>query len=117
MPGRTANVRYWGEIGLNADIGIWAVFDLDCVKTHASAKCGKYNSPTRHWAVWAQYDLTLKCAISVRCFYARRGRSEPDMRRSQVATLAAPEETGRRAETAVVCQRRPALDIAANLAA
>jgi hypothetical protein len=26
MPGRTANVRYWGEIGLNADIGLWAVF-------------------------------------------------------------------------------------------
>jgi hypothetical protein len=22
MPGRTANVRYWGQIGLNADIGI-----------------------------------------------------------------------------------------------
>jgi hypothetical protein len=22
MPGRTANVRYWGEIGLNADIGL-----------------------------------------------------------------------------------------------
>jgi hypothetical protein len=21
MPGRTANVRYWGEIGLNVDIG------------------------------------------------------------------------------------------------
>jgi hypothetical protein len=27
MPGRTANVRYWGEIGLNADIGLWAGFD------------------------------------------------------------------------------------------
>jgi hypothetical protein len=26
MPGRTANVRYWGEIGLNAAIGIWAAF-------------------------------------------------------------------------------------------
>jgi hypothetical protein len=26
MPGRTANVRYWGEIGLNADIGIRAAF-------------------------------------------------------------------------------------------
>jgi hypothetical protein len=26
MPGRTANVRYWGEIGLNADIGIGAAF-------------------------------------------------------------------------------------------
>jgi hypothetical protein len=26
MPGRTANVRYWGEIGLNADIGFWAGF-------------------------------------------------------------------------------------------
>jgi hypothetical protein len=28
MPGRTANVRYWGEIGLNADIGIRAGFDV-----------------------------------------------------------------------------------------
>jgi hypothetical protein len=27
MPGRTANVRYWGEIGLNADIGLRAVFE------------------------------------------------------------------------------------------
>jgi hypothetical protein len=27
MPGRTANVRYWGEIGLNADIGIRVAFD------------------------------------------------------------------------------------------
>jgi hypothetical protein len=27
MPGRTANVRYWGEIGLNADIGFRAGFD------------------------------------------------------------------------------------------
>jgi hypothetical protein len=27
MPGRTANVRYWGEIGLNADIGLRASFD------------------------------------------------------------------------------------------
>jgi hypothetical protein len=27
MPGRTANVRYSGKIGLNADIGIRAAFD------------------------------------------------------------------------------------------
>ena len=27
MPGRAANVRYWGQIGLNADIGIRAGFD------------------------------------------------------------------------------------------
>ena len=26
MPGRTANVRYWGEIGLNVDIVIRAAF-------------------------------------------------------------------------------------------
>jgi hypothetical protein len=26
MPGRAANVRYWGEIGLNADIGLWVGF-------------------------------------------------------------------------------------------
>jgi hypothetical protein len=26
MPRRTANVRYWGEIGLNADVGLWAGF-------------------------------------------------------------------------------------------
>jgi hypothetical protein len=24
MPGRTATIRYWGEIGLNVDIGIRA---------------------------------------------------------------------------------------------
>jgi hypothetical protein len=30
MPGRTANVRYWGEIGLNADIGFRAGFDRCC---------------------------------------------------------------------------------------
>jgi glutathione S-transferase len=27
MTARTANVRYWGWIGLNANIGLWAVFD------------------------------------------------------------------------------------------
>jgi hypothetical protein len=27
MPGHTAYFRYWGEIGLNADIGIRAGFD------------------------------------------------------------------------------------------
>ena len=29
----TPNVRYWGEIGLNADIGIGAAFDPGRVKT------------------------------------------------------------------------------------
>src|SRR4030088_1808055 len=30
-----------------------------CVKTHTSAKCGKYNSPTRYRAICAQHDLAL----------------------------------------------------------
>src|ERR1700704_1387792 len=30
-----------------------------CVKTHTSAKCGKYNSPTRYRARCAQHDLAL----------------------------------------------------------
>ena len=33
------------------------VNDPGCVKTHTSAKCGKYNSPTRYRAVYVQYDL------------------------------------------------------------
>jgi hypothetical protein len=56
---RTANVRYWSEIGLNADIGLWAGFDPGCVKTHTLKECGKYNSPTRNRAVYPQHDLTL----------------------------------------------------------
>jgi hypothetical protein len=39
MPGRMANVRYWGEIGLNADIGIRAAFDRPCVKNPESRIC------------------------------------------------------------------------------
>ena len=47
MPGRTANVRYWGEIGLNADIGIRAAFDPIAVLRLArhppsGCKCGVY---------------------------------------------------------------------------
>src|SRR4051812_25414927 len=34
-------------------------FDPGCVKTHTSAKCGKYNSPTRYRAICAQHDLAL----------------------------------------------------------
>ena len=45
--------------------------DLGCVKTHTSGKCGKYNSPTRHRAICAQYDLTLAMRNAPRFFYAR----------------------------------------------
>src|ERR1051326_7000088 len=34
------------------------VNDPGCVKTHTSAKCGKYNSPMRLRAARRQYDLT-----------------------------------------------------------
>jgi hypothetical protein len=71
MPGRTANVRYWSEIGLNADIGLWAGFDPGCVKTHTLKECGKYNSPTRNRAVYPQHDLTLMMRNFLETFYAR----------------------------------------------
>src|SRR5262249_38037956 len=45
-----------------------------CVKTHASAKCRKYNSPTWYRAKSAQNELASCCAISPRCFYVRGGR-------------------------------------------
>ena len=35
-----------------------SAFDPGCVKTHTSAKCRKYNSPTRLRAARGQYDLT-----------------------------------------------------------
>src|SRR5262245_65315911 len=49
--------------------------DLGCVKTHTSAKCRKYNSPTWYRAESAQNDLASCCAIFPRCFYVRGGRS------------------------------------------
>jgi hypothetical protein len=48
---------------------IVSVIDPGCVKTHTSAKCRKNNSSTRHRAPRMQYSLTLRCAISPRCFY------------------------------------------------
>src|SRR5262245_62025612 len=45
--------------------------DPGCVKTHTVAKCRKNNSPGRHYASRVQYDLTLRCAIPSRSFYAR----------------------------------------------
>jgi hypothetical protein len=48
--------------------------DPACVKTHTSAKCRKYNSPTRYRTSCAQHDSTPWCAISSRCFYVRGGR-------------------------------------------
>src|SRR5262249_24907904 len=49
-------------------------YDPACVKTHTSAKCRKYNSPTRYRTSCAQHDSTPWCAISSRCFYVRGGR-------------------------------------------
>jgi hypothetical protein len=43
--------------------------DPGCVKTHTSAKCRKYISLKRHRTSRAQYDLTLRFAIALRCFY------------------------------------------------
>src|SRR6267154_5762138 len=51
VPAAPTNVRSLGWCGLNADIAVGAVFDPGCVKTHTSAKCGKYNSPTRYRAI------------------------------------------------------------------
>jgi hypothetical protein len=50
--------------------------DLGCVKTHTSAKCGKYNSPSNCRAVCVQYDLALIICNAFEIFYARseRGR-------------------------------------------
>src|SRR5580693_3655000 len=50
--------------------------DLGCVKTHTSAKCGKYNSPSNRRAVCVQYDLALIICNAFEIFYARseRGR-------------------------------------------
>src|SRR5262245_57306358 len=50
------------------------VNDPACVKTHTSAKCKKYNSPTRYLTSCTQHDSTPCCAISSRCFYVRGGR-------------------------------------------
>src|ERR1700704_3693025 len=36
-----------------------SIHDPGCEKTHTSAKCGKYNSPTRYRAICAQHDLAL----------------------------------------------------------
>jgi hypothetical protein len=56
----------------------WAAFDPGCVKTHTSAKCRKYNSPTRYrtFASRAQHLSTPRCAISSRCFYVCDGALE-----------------------------------------
>src|SRR5262245_50580112 len=49
-------------------------YDPACVKTHTSAKCRKYNSPTRYRTSRAEHHSTPRCAISSRCFYVRGGR-------------------------------------------
>ena len=50
-------------------------FDRPCVKTHASAKWKKYNSPARRCAARPQHDLTLTTRNSSEIFYARGRRS------------------------------------------
>ena len=46
-----------GETGKHMLIARFSAYDPGCVKTHTSAKCKKYNSPTPYRAVGAQYDL------------------------------------------------------------
>src|SRR5262245_54715849 len=57
------------------------VNDSGCVKTHTSAKCRKYNSPTLHRAVCAQHDLTPWSTISSRYFL--RAQRSPGFSHSQ----------------------------------
>ena len=51
-------VRYRGKSGHAPDITAMTGFDPACVKTHTSAKCRKYNSPTRYRTSCAQHDST-----------------------------------------------------------
>src|SRR6266508_1810562 len=56
---RRSGVRFRGQTGKHMLGTSFSAFDPGCVKTHTSAKCGKYNSPTRYRAVCAQHDLAL----------------------------------------------------------
>jgi len=47
MPGRAANVRYWGSIGLNADIGIRARFWPEAVLGPMPSRA---SCPFRTWS-------------------------------------------------------------------
>jgi hypothetical protein len=70
-PGRAGNRTQPASNAEQAGCRKWV---LGCVKTHTSPKCGKYNSPTRHRSVCAQYDLTPRRAITLRFFYVRGER-------------------------------------------
>src|SRR5262245_44721640 len=68
-----SDFRLGGQSRLDASVARTAAFDPACVKTHTSAKCRKYNSPTRYRTSCTQHDSTPCCAISSRCFYVRAG--------------------------------------------
>jgi len=49
-------VRFRGQTGKLVLVLSFTVPDPGCVKTHTSAKCRKYNSPTRYQVVCTQHD-------------------------------------------------------------
>ena len=64
-----ATLFLWGCGG-----GVTSGIGPGCVKTHTTAKCGKYNSQTRHRAISAQHDLAFMMGNFFETFYARGGR-------------------------------------------
>ena len=74
---RCGNIFSLGNVSRRPDhSGRMSANGLGCVKTHTSAKCGKYNSPSNRRAVCVQYDLALIICNAFEIFYARseRGR-------------------------------------------
>jgi hypothetical protein len=53
---------------------ITSALEAGCVKTHTTAKCGKYNSQTRHRAISAQHDLAFMMGNFFETFYVRGER-------------------------------------------
>src|SRR5262245_60472740 len=74
MSGLSFDVRLLGVKRTSLHCIRTSAFDPGCVKTHTSAKCGKYNSPIPSEAVGVQHDLTLRMRTSSEVFYARSGR-------------------------------------------
>ncbi len=73
LPAPSSKVCYRGQAGKYMLTSRLTGFDPGCVKTHTSAKCGKYNSPTRYRAVYAQHDLALMMRnFSEMLLHARR---------------------------------------------
>src|SRR5882724_477514 len=73
--------------------------DPGCVKTHTSAKCGKYNSPTRYRAICAQHDLALMMRNFSNMFLRARRALEFSHGLDRQPTLA----TLKRRSAAVLC--------------